>query len=433
MKVRVGVIGPADSINLISKIAKEFDDQLIIVPLVYKHEKETYKITQNNQHLVDIWFFTGIIPYKLATNHQLNQQSFYPKLDGASLHKILLEMVYKENRKLEKISIDTLLENEVYETYTDLDINHEQLHIFGKAWDKHSDELVQFHFELYKSKKVDACITGLRSVYEKLTKMGIPSYWLKSTNENIRYALNTAIQQWETTYFKKSQLAVLLIKIGISSSVTENFSLAYEMNRLNLQLQEAVLDFTESITGSFISIGMGELIIFSTRGALQSNLGQMNVLMENILLLTDRPAHIGIGYGETTLSAEENARLALLHAQNYGDKSIFLVTDTGNIEGPLTEKESISYDFRTENKEVSEKLKKAGVAITTFNRIVSVQKNLGNLSITANDIALWLKMTERNARRILNSLVEQGLIEMIGKESPQTRGRPRQIYRIKHF
>lgn len=82
------------------------------------------------------------------------------------------------------------------------------------------------------------------------------------------------------------------------------------------------------------------------------------------------------------------------------------------------------------DEELSNKLKKAGVTISTYNKMASVQKNLGKHAITAADISEWLKMTARNARRILTNLEEQGLAKIIGEEVPLTRGRPRKIYRI---
>jgi Predicted transcriptional regulator len=82
------------------------------------------------------------------------------------------------------------------------------------------------------------------------------------------------------------------------------------------------------------------------------------------------------------------------------------------------------------NKELSEKLKRCGATITTYNKILSIQKRSGNHSINASTLAEWLKMTPRYARRILNSLTEQGLAEMIGEEAPASKGRPRKIYRV---
>ncbi len=134
-------------------------------------------------------------------------------------------------------------------------------------------------------------------------------------------------------------------------------------------------------------------------------------------------------FGVTALSAERNAQLALGHAKNHRDAAI-LVDHDGSIEGPLRQTNSISYEYWTQDKEMSENLKKAGVSITTFNKIISVQKALGQKYISASMIAEWMGMTPRNARRILSDLAEHNIIELIGEETPTNRGRPRKIYRI---
>ena len=71
------------------------------------------------------------------------------------------------------------------------------------------------------------------------------------------------------------------------------------------------------------------------------------------------------------------------------------------------------------------------MTIKTFNKILSVQKRTDNYSVNASVLAEWLKMTPRNARRILNNLVEHGIAEVIGEEAPSSKGRPRNIYRVK--
>lgn len=70
------------------------------------------------------------------------------------------------------------------------------------------------------------------------------------------------------------------------------------------------------------------------------------------------------------------------------------------------------------------------IAISTNNKMIAIQKNIGKHAITASDVAEWLNMTPRNARRILTNLEEQGLAKIIGEEVPLTRGRPRKIYQI---
>ena len=209
--------------------------------------------------------------------------------------------------------------------------------------------------------------------------------------------------------------------------------LSYDIHRLSLEIQAAILNFAESISGSFVTIGIGVFVIFSTRGSLETTENSISSLLEQLALLADLPSNIGIGYGDTALTAEENARLGLNHAQNYDSFCAFLVDDNGTIEGPLKEQEAITFQYRTENKEISEKLKNSGITITTFNKILSVQKRMGNGSITSTQVADWLKMTPRNARRILTALVEEGMAEIIGDEAPSSKGRPRKIYRVSDF
>jgi len=116
--------------------------------------------------------------------------------------------------------------------------------------------------------------------------------------------------------------------------------------------------------------------------------------------------------------------------QKKHTKAAILVDSDGSIEGPLQQTKSISYGYWTEDKEISESLKKAGVSITTLNKIISVQKALGQNYISSTDMAEWMGMTQRNARRILSDLAEHNIIEQIGEETPTNRGRPRKIYRV---
>lgn len=430
MKIKAGIVGPQDSVDLICDIAKEYDNIMDPVPLVYKQVEDTTNIVQTNEHAVDLWIFSGVTPYTLATQSASGQLFFYPRLNGSSLTKVLVEMAYKDRKNLERISIDSLKKHDVHETYADLGIPHEHLHFYEYPGYAPIGDIVTFHHKLFKDNKVDTCVTCLRAVYEQLQSLGIPVYRISPTRANIRHTFKTAYHQWETQHFKQSQIAVMLIKTGNMESATDHHALSYDLHRLNLQLQAAVLDYAESISGSFISLGIGRFNVFSTRGSLQQQSQQSHSLLEKLALITDLPSNIGIGYGETSLAAEENARLALHHAQNYGDFCAFLVDDSGIIEGPLKEQQSISYGYRTDNKEMSEKLKQAGVAITTFNKLLSVQKANGNHALTTAGVAEWLKMTQRNARRILTGLVEQGLAEIIGEEAPSSKGRPRKIYRI---
>ncbi|WP_408008571.1 hypothetical protein ACJROX_28665 [Pseudalkalibacillus sp. A8] len=430
MKTKAGIIGPIDSVNLISEIAHEYIEKLQIVPFIYENPEEATGIIQKNQNGVDLWILAGPALFNSVKESGTTQPYFLLTMDGASLTKTMVEIGCTDKKSFERVSIDMLKERDVYETYRDLGISTKEVHVHEYTNETPLEDLLSFHQKLFKEGKVEICITCLRSIHDRLRAHNIPAYWVTPTRSNIRETLSTALQQWETMHFKQSQITAIILKVQ-GMELRDNYN-SYDLHRSNLQIQSAMLNFSESISGSFVNIGTGIFVVFSTRGSLKETENTINTLLEKIAVITDLPSNIGIGYGDTALAAEDNARLALNHAQNFDSFSAFLVDDRGMIEGPLKDQESISFGYRTENKEVSQKLKNSGITITTFNKVLSIQKRVGNGSITAANIAEWLKMTPRNARRILNGLVEQGIAEIIGEEAPTTKGRPRKIYRVKN-
>lgn len=432
MEVRAGIVGPRDSVSLISEIVDTHQEiRIHSIPFIYKNLAETESIVRNNLDLVDIWFFSGLHPYSLAMRAFPDKHHlfFFPELDGSSLMKVFVEIGCRDRHDLTRVSIDMLGRKHVLDAYRDLGLPNNDVYVFEYHGDTPHEEYMHFHLNLLHAGKTDICITGLRSVYEELKVMGIPAYRITPTRTNVKNMLKAAVQQWETFHFKRSQIAVILVQTGNTEQLDGSRSMAYDLHRMNLQLQTAVVDFAESITGTFVPVGIGKFMVFTTRGSLEQEGTRGISLLERLSVITDTPSNIGIGFGESSLAAEENARLALQYSQNYHGFCAFLVDSDGTVEGPLNSDAQISYQYRTQDKKINEALRLAGVSVTTYNRILAIQKHLGNRSVTAADVADWLKMTHRNARRILTSLVEQGLGEVVGEEAPP-RGRPRKIYRI---
>lgn len=430
MIVKVGAVGPKDSIELLSDIGKEFQNHITIIPLIYTDIQETPRIVQEMKGKIDIWVFSGQAPYSIAKEYLDNEKTLVPQLNGSSLTKVLMEIVYRDHRRVDRVSFDTLHMHHLQETCNELGLQAGDIHLLSYPGYKPIQELVAFHSTLYRDGKVDACATCVSSVYEELKAAQIPVYRISPNRMSIRSLLNLARTAGESLHFKKSQIAVMTIEVnGLEKLIGENKS-SYDVSRLHLRLQEQILNYVEEVSGAFISTGNGKYMIFSTRGAFEGNPNvHASNLLERLSVVTDRQTNIGIGYGVTALSAERNAQLALIHAQKIGSCAI-LVDDEGSIHGPLQQPDSISFLYRTDDAHMNELLKKAGVTITTFTKLQAVQKHLGKNSISAPEIAELLSMTTRNARRILTDLEQQGLAQIIGEEVPTNRGRPRKIYRI---
>ncbi|MFB5674362.1 hypothetical protein ACE3NQ_00270 [Paenibacillus terreus] len=430
MKARVGLLGPKDSVQKIKEIGMDFEAKMDLVPYIYQDSGDISAIIEKHQHSVHFWICSGYTPYVLSQKYHHTQMFFYPKFSDGSITKVLLEISYKDKQNIERISIDSIFRQQFVEMYQELGISTEQMYLYPRSGDTSAEEIFAFHMELYTAGKVNICATGILSVYQRLRAHGVPAYRITATKDNIRQTIRSAYELWEKQTYRQSQIAILMIKIDEIESLAAKDAVSYELHRLDLKIQNTVLDFAETVSGSFMSSGIGRYTVFSTRGSLEQKGGQGLPLLSQLSLITDLASNIGIGYGDSATVAEKNALLALNHAEAFGEFSSFLVDDSGNIEGPLKANHEIGFNYRVTDSELGDKLKQAGVTVSTFNKIISVQKNLGMNALSANDVAEWLKMTQRNARRILTSLEEKGIAKVIGEEAPMLRGRPRKLYQV---
>src|SRR5699024_6974116 len=148
---------------------------------MYAHLEETKDIISDNTDEVDVWMFSGQAPFSIAKNSLKSQSGFYPPLNGSSLTKVLLDISYKDNKTLQHLSFDTISQDELLETFSELGLQANDLKLFPNSEYKSTKHLIDYHYQLYKAGKVDSCITGVHEVYKQLKKINIPSYRIKAT------------------------------------------------------------------------------------------------------------------------------------------------------------------------------------------------------------------------------------------------------------
>ncbi|MED4571007.1 hypothetical protein [Brevibacillus agri] len=73
-----------------------------------------------------------------------------------------------------------------------------------------TQELIDFHLELYKSEKTKGALTCFEAVYLALTEAGVPTYRIASTDMEIRQALRILAEKIRTFYYKDTQIGVQL-------------------------------------------------------------------------------------------------------------------------------------------------------------------------------------------------------------------------------
>jgi hypothetical protein len=429
MRIRLGVVGPQDSINLLKDAAKEFN-KIEIIPFTYQKIEETKEIILQNKSYVDQWFFSGQAPYYFALNNGLilEEEGSYVPLNGNSLYKTLLEAQVHEQKLLKKVSLDTIQEKEIEAIQNS--IQSLKVSTFPYTGYLPADDIVHFHVELFNKGEIDVAVTCIQAVYARLKELGIPCYRVTPDVPSIQLMLQFLKERGESAWYKKAQTAILGIEVFHPSDVPQEQFYSYKMKHQELELKRLLLDYAEVIRGSFVQIGDGHFFIYSTRGEVELHLHDNSLLklMEESKLHSKLQVRIGLGYGLTALEAEQNVRLAFQYARKHDTPVIILINEDKQVIEQSRSLETISYNGRVWGEQWETRLKDANISPAVVSKIQSLAHHYKKTRITSQELAVWLKGTERNARRILSEMERLELVKVSGEEQSGHRGRPKKIF-----
>jgi hypothetical protein len=429
-KIRMAIVGPSDSVALAYEVALEREDILVLLPIVYQDASEVYRIVTERTNEVDIWVFSGVVPYQCALALKINKPLFYIPHTGSSLYRALFQITYIEKMNLGRISFDTFSQKEVEETFHDIDVPLPQLFVKHYNGIVSSKDITDYHYNLWKSGQTDIAVTCFLATYERLKEMGVPAFRIWPTRSNIRTTLDIAINAFEAQRFKGSQLAIQHVAIDDYDDIVRASS-SYGVKRIELCLYEILVEYAEKLKGSIVIRGDGQYTLYSTRGILEEITEHFTIMpiLDSITRKVTAKVSGGIGFGATAYAAEENAFHALGLAKQRGNGLWMAVTDKRDVIGPLSSVIYLKYSVRT-NDAVHKKLAdELNVSITTVNKLVAVLDKLDKETIAADELAMYLAITPRSARRILSTLISQGRAEAAGEEM-LVKGRPRKLYKI---
>lgn len=426
---QVGIIGPRDSLELILEVGNEFDYlQLNAYP--YDEIQEVSTIIQDNTK-IQFWLFSGQAPYWYAQEKGLviEEHSLFIPLVGSGLMRTFIQMVYHNNFDLKRISFDTYLEQEINEIFNELDMTPDYYNVLPYERYMNEEKIIAFHLSEYQEGKTDVAVTCIQAVYKKLLKEKIPVVRVLPTRNVVRQTIELLRQKSEAAQYLKSSIAILTLEL-IPQNINDDTFYSYKFKRKLLYSEEEILSYAEAVNGSMVRMGDMLYFIFTTRGALDIAFDSNHSLGDWLDVLyskTHFKTYAGIGYGPNVFMAEKNARLALAYSKQKMENNIFLVDEEGKVMGPLKDN-SESYSTRSiDFGNVFEGLK---IGPMQWSRVKAYVKQYSKDEVTANQLAEWLNVTDRNARKILNELVKGNLAEIIGEEQPGPKGRPRKVYRI---
>ncbi|CAM3271005.1 hypothetical protein EDM52_04410 [Brevibacillus invocatus] len=422
---RLAIIGPIDSVAYIAGVCEQ-QNVFEPVPLPYSRIEECRELILNNRHRIDFWLFSGPVPYSYCVEQEwvTAKNAAYPPLNGRGLTNVLFR-VFRERTPIAGISFDTFLQNEIDETMNELHLTDIPITTYGYVGYLDASQILAHHRTIWDAGKADIIVTCIHSVYEELRAQGLPVYRVSPPISVLRQTLQIIEQRLKSERYQLSSVVIMAIEVTYPVESEQGFS--NESEKLRLQLYYDLLDLAEKANGALYPSTPNLFLLYTTCGEL-ANLNQKLSLYEflqNIKVMLSVEAKIGIGYGLNVHLARKNGQAALEHAKQSPVSGIFEVSEDGSLHGPLEPK-------KHGNDHWESMIKESSLSPMLLARMEAFTKQYGVREVTPQELARFLKMTERNARRILQEMEHSGLASHVRIEQPNGRGRPRKVYKLFH-
>lgn len=419
MKLRLGILGADDSMEIIQSVTREFSE-IDCLPIVYWREEDIFDLLEPYIHDADMWLFSGQVPFAMASEWgKIQSPMAYVPHIGSSLYRTLLHLSHQLGIPVDQVSFDTFQPEELDFFLKEAGIEA------GFTWLKHyvgaisAAELADYHEKLWKDGKTKAAVTCLRTAELELKKRAVPVHRVLPTRAGVESVIHMLLRTHEMLHFKDTQIAVQMMEFEPGTEDGGGNLFTEELPRFAKQLQ-----------GSLKREDMNRFAIFTTRGVLQHLTHDFTAIpdLEEIFGHTASQVTCGIGIGKTVYEAEIHAGAALHHAKERGPGNWMVFFDDKTIVGPLGSEERISYSS------VSDKLqeisRQTSLSVLTLTKLDSILKKRKTKEINSHELAQHMQILPRSARRILIELESKGIAQVVGEESPHPRGRPRKVYRI---
>ncbi|MBG0763926.1 MAG: hypothetical protein H0S78_03395 [Tissierellales bacterium] len=426
MTVKIGVIGPQDSIDLIKSVAKSMDDDFELVLGIYDRKDETVKLTKKIQIDVDVLLYTGNIPYRVAVQSGvITKPALYVPMIGTSLTRILWD-IKDRGLSYKRLSIDTINLSDVLEIEDELGIDFKKIKIIDFNPEESYENLAKKHAELVRNNETDVAITGLSTTYRILQEKGIHSYRIRPTIYLLKEHLQKALYIGDAKKQRSSQVNVMIFKLHCDECID------YKFLKLRNRFEHGLIELANKVFGTVFPQGQLEFMLFATRGVVETEQMSYEVL-ETLSKITNNFSG-GLGYGHTVYRAEMNARMALNRAMAHEGACLYKMEMDGRLEGPFREGQfTLNYQLQETDDYIKEIAGKIGLSTAYIGKIESIIRRTSNNRFSAEEFASSLDISPRSARRILNKIVDNGFAEVVAHESPNKTGRPRQIFSIDFY
>ncbi|MGI5268379.1 GTP cyclohydrolase IIa [Nonomuraea sp. CA-218870] len=415
----IGVVGPHDLVErvmLMGHAAAPLPCRLVAA--AYRDEQEAPdKVTRLGPG-VDACLFASPVPYDLARRSGvLTMPATYVQVGGAAMMAALAKAALDPRFDPQRVSVDVVSRADVEEAYTDLGIPAADVH--SRDEPGATGTIAAYHERLTRQGTTTGALTCLPAVAERLQAAGVPVIRVRPTSAAIRTALHTAALLGAHHRLEESQLTVVLVEVPTLREPVRRAAPRYWRDELRLSLHRLLVQESNRINATVWPIDDHSYLVTATRGSIAAATDGFRVLPFAARIRDELglAVEVGVGMGRTTHDAESHARAALARTQAGKQAQGFAVDREGRALIPAPRMPPAG----------AAALKPKGVEV--LSRLAAKLEG-GDTVVDAEGAGKMLGVTPRTARRLLRTLVDEGLAWPLPPNRTPQPGRPRQLYRL---
>jgi hypothetical protein len=432
-ELTIGIIGPHDLVERImldgfssggqgsppaTPAAAAHSPARRLVAAAYKDEQEAADKVARLGIAVDACLFASHVAYEYARRAGvLRVPAAYIPLSGSALYAALLRASRNGDSDLARSSIDVLSRAEVDEAFAELGIPSRGVHVredfAGPA------ALASFHERLWRQDETSVAFTCLQSVAQKLSTARIPVFTLRPTADAIRSALRTAALLGGNRRLEDAQLTVIIVEVPTLRDTARRAVPRHSREELRLTVHRFLVQEAQRIQASVSPVSDYGFLITATRGSVAGVTEGFRVsppFAERARTELGIGVEVGVGMGRTALDAEARARSVLGRPRPGSPLAGAAAEAAGRAVPPAWRAAAAAAGTRSQE---------------TLARLASKLPATDTpLVVDAETTGRLLAVTPRTARRLLHSLVEEGLAWPLPPSRTPQPGRPRQAYRL---
>ncbi|GAA2729809.1 transcriptional regulator [Actinocorallia aurantiaca] len=421
----IGVVGPHDLVERVMLMGHgPTPVPSRLVAAAYRDEQEAADKVVRLGSGVDVCLFASPVPYDFARKAGvLTMPATYVPLNGAALQGALLRASLDERFDAAKVSIDVLGRGEVEEAFGEVGLAVDQVHLREEV--AGPGTLAAFHERLWRRGLTSVALTCVHATAERMELAGVPTLRIRPTGAAIRTALQTASLLGAHHRLEESQLVVVLVDVPTLRESPRRVTPRYWREELKLALHRVLLQEAHRMNATVWPLDDHSYLITATRGSVSSGTEGFRTppFVERVREELGLVIEVGIGMGRTAQEAETHARAALARSQTSQRAQGFALDRDGRALVPAP---------RQPVRGGAQAVKPKGLEI--LSRLADKLGDQGDtgapLVVDAENAGRMLGVTPRTARRLLRTLVEEGLAWPLPPNRTPQPGRPRQLYRL---